>query len=238
MLTAIIVAAGSSRRMGCSDKLWIPLANKPLIAHSLSTFAAAPDVGEILLVVRPEQVDRFKTLLNLLALGKIVRLVPGGRERCHSVWNGLQALPETCSFVAVHDGARPLVSQRAISGCYALAKKTGAASCAIPVTDTLKKVRNATETGLLYISGGVERSQLWAMQTPQIFSRNIIVNAYQRMLEADQVLTDETSAVQEAGGEVAIFYNEDWNPKITYPNDVKLAEYMLTASLADGQSVA
>jgi 2-C-methyl-D-erythritol 4-phosphate cytidylyltransferase len=125
-------------------------------------------------------------------------------------------------FVAVHDAARPLLTPRAVAGCLELARRHGAASCAAPVSDTLKRADAAQ-----LVCGGVDRTGLWGMQTPQIFQKSLLVRAYETLLRAGGSVTDEVSAVEALGLRVALYHNPEWNLKITYPADVALAELML-----------
>lgn len=221
-MSVIIVAAGSSRRMGF-DKLMADLAGQPVVLHSLRAFQASPAVGEILLVTRPELHETLAKLASAAGVDKLRQVLPGGATRYESVWQGLQALGPAAEFVAVHDGARPLTSARAIAGCLERARAVGAASCAAPVTDTLKRAQPPE----LLLEGGVPRENLWAMQTPQIFRRDLLLQAYAHTMAAGREVTDETSALQELGLPVSIYNNPDWNPKITYPADLELAQAWL-----------
>ena len=231
MVSAIIVAAGNSRRMGF-DKLTAPLAGKPLIAHSIAAFAVSEVIDEIILVTREERIRELRELVVSERFSKIARIIAGGAERHLSVWNGLQAVDHSAEFVAIHDAARPLITPLVIRETLALACKHGAASCAAPVADTLK--RAVAKDSEMIVSDGVDRENLWAMQTPQIFSKAQIVAAYERVIANGEVVTDEVSAIQRAGGEVALLHNHDWNFKITLPNDLALAAQILAIRSRDG----
>jgi 2-C-methyl-D-erythritol 4-phosphate cytidylyltransferase len=217
---ALLVAAGASRRMGF-DKLLVPLAGRPVLWHSIHALARCPEVQAITVVTRPEIAELVADLAVSSSEGKPVEIVHGGAERHLSVWAGLQRLGAEVDFVAVHDAARPLVTPRAVAGCLALARCHGAAGCAAPVSDTLKRA----DAGQM-VSGGVDRTGLWGMQTPQIFQRALLVRAYETLLRAGGSVTDEVSAVEALGLPVAIYHNPEWNIKITYPADVALAELM------------
>ncbi len=229
MLTAIIVAAGTSQRMGF-DKLFADLGDRPVVAHSVAAFQACPAVGSIVLVTRPEKKTVFQELARTEGWTKLHAVLSGGAQRHLSVWNGLQTLAGETSgssgappdFVAVHDGARPLVTPEVITRCYELAQQVGAACCAAPVSDTLKRA-----DAHRHISGSVDRTNLWAMQTPQIFSLGLLLRAYKTVIDAGQTVTDETSAMEGIGQPVALLNSGDFNLKITYPQDLELARHLL-----------
>ena len=221
MTTAIIVAAGSSRRMGF-DKLFAPLAGKPVIAHSIAAFVQCKQIDEIVIVCREERIKELEKLVKQQKFAKVTGIVAGGSERHFSVWNGLQAVNSKASYVAIHDGARPLVTPSLIKRCIALAKEKGAASCSAPIPDTVKRA----STGQM-VTGSVERSGLWAMQTPQVFNSGLILQAYASLMAKNEQVTDEVSAVQKLGKKIALLRNDDWNLKITFPRDLEMAEHIL-----------
>lgn len=223
MVSAIIVAAGSSRRMGF-DKLFAPLAGKPVIWHSLKAFSDCHEVDEIIVVAKDDRVEEFEHLVKTEKLPKTRKIVVGGAERHLSVWNGLQVISSKKSeFVAIHDGARPLTTPQLIGACLEMAKEYGAACCASPIPDTIK--RASIEQ---MVEESVERTGLWAMQTPQVFSSGLILQAYASLMAKHEMVTDEVSAVQKLGKKIGLLKNEDWNFKITYPHDLELAEQVLT----------
>lgn len=223
---ALLVAAGASRRMGF-DKLLASLGSAPVLWHSIRALAVCPEVEGLTVVTRPELFAQVEQWAESAALGKPLGMVAGGAERHLSVWAGLQRVGGEVDFVAVHDAARPLVTPRAVAGCLALARLHGAASCAAPVSDTLKRADAA-----LKVCGAVDRTGLWGMQTPQIFQRLLLVRAYEAVLKAGGLVTDEVSAVEALGLPVVLHHNEDWNLKVTYPADVALAELMLAGRKA------
>jgi 2-C-methyl-D-erythritol 4-phosphate cytidylyltransferase len=223
MVSAVIVAAGSSRRMGF-DKLFAPLRGKPVVAHSIAAFEQTHEIAEIVLVTREDQRARLEQMIAEAGWTKVRRIVEGGAERHLSVWSGLQAVNARAAYVAIHDGARPLTTPEVIRECLALARRTGAACVASPVRDTVKR---ASEEGVVVES--VERSGLWAMQTPQIFSTPIILQAYAALIGSGETVTDEVSAVQRMGVNIALLRNDDWNLKVTIPRDLELAEHVLAS---------
>jgi 2-C-methyl-D-erythritol 4-phosphate cytidylyltransferase len=222
MVSAIIVAAGSSRRMGF-DKLFAPLAGKPVLWHSLKAFSDTKEVDEILIVARDERMDEVEQLVAGHKFVKVSKVISGGAERHISVWNGLQAVSSKDSeFIAIHDGARPLVTPELIWACLELAETHGAACCASQIPDTVK--RASIEQ---MVTESVERTGLWAMQTPQVFSSGLILQAYAALMAKHEMVTDEVSAVQKLGKKIALLKNDDWNMKITFPHDLELAEHVL-----------
>ena len=205
------------------DKLLAPLAGRSVLWHSIRALAGCAEVRRFTLVTRLDLVEEMRCLAESAALGKGVLVVGGGAERHLSVNAGLETLEEE-GFVAIHDAARPLVTPEAVAGCLALARTHGAASCASPVADTVKR---GDEAGM--VAGSVDRTGLWAMQTPQIFSNALIRKAYAKVLEEGALVTDEVSAVERLGVPVALYHNADWNLKITFPRDIALAEMVLAS---------
>lgn len=223
MVSAIIVAAGSSRRMGF-DKLFAPLAGKPVLWYSLNAFSECEDIDEILVITKEDRVAEVEQLVGDEDFVKVRKVLVGGAERHLSVWNGLKAVESHGSeFVAIHDGARPLTTPQLIHDCLEMAREHGAACCASPIPDTVKRA-----TPDQVVSESVERSGLWAMQTPQIFASGLILQAYAALIAKHEMVTDEVSAVQKLGKRIALLENHEWNFKITFPRDLELAEHVLT----------
>ncbi len=219
MLSAIIVAGGSSQRMGF-DKTFAALGGQPVLAHSLAAFAAADCVSEIIVVGRAERLSEIEELVRECNLPKISAVIPGGTRRQDSVRQGLEQARE--DFVAVHDAARPLVRPGLIARVFECAQRHGGAAPAAPVSDTLKRVDREHA-----VIGGVERSNLYAVQTPQIFRRDLLLQAYEQVFARGLEITDEISAVEQIGGKVVLVPNDEPNFKITYAADLKLAEAAL-----------
>jgi 2-C-methyl-D-erythritol 4-phosphate cytidylyltransferase len=219
MMTAIIVAAGSSRRMGF-DKLTALIADKPVIAHAVDAFTQTSAVSEIVVVTRSDRISEIEKLLA--GRGKLKAVIAGGEYRQDSVNAGLQVLSAGAKFVAVHDGARPLVTPSQIEEVLAKARAHGAAALAGPVTDTLKRVD--TE---FYVRESVDRERTYAMQTPQIFARALLEEAYGAVFAQHLQITDEVSAVQHLGRRVALVPCTDFNFKITFARDLRLADVIL-----------
>jgi 2-C-methyl-D-erythritol 4-phosphate cytidylyltransferase len=219
--SAIIVAAGSSRRMGL-DKLTSLLRGKPVVAHSLDRFEKCDLIDEVTLVIRPDRRLEFEQIVRTFGFKKINKIVDGGEERHHSVWNGITHLSESSEIVAVHDAARPLVSPALIRQAVVLAREVGAISLAAPIVETLKRVDAAGS-----VTDNVDRTGLWGMQTPQVFRTQWLAHAYRRIIESGRTVTDEVSALQEAGYPVQLLQNPDWNIKITFPRDLDFAEKLI-----------
>ena len=221
MVSAIIVAAGSSQRMGF-DKLLSQIGEKPIVAHSIDRFEQCDKIDEVILVVRSDRRAQFQKIVDAFGFTKVNRLVDGGTERHLSVWNGVSHLSKTCEIVAVHDAARPLVSPDLISRSVTLARQCGAVSLAAPIVETIKRADPGQS-----VTESVDRSGLWAMQTPQVFRFDWLLDAYKRIVDSGRSVTDEVSALQEAGYPVRLLQNADWNIKITFPRDLDLAEKMM-----------
>ena len=215
MFCAVIVAAGSSRRAGF-DKLAAPLAGVPVLRRSVDAFVAAGAAAVV--VVCPES-RWVETGLAAAAFPVPVSRVDGGAERQDSVAAGLAALPAGTRMVAVHDGARPLITPEGIRACLAAADETGAAACAHPVVDTLKRADAAGFS----LPEKVSRDNLWGMETPQIFRLELLLQAYDFVNAHALVVTDEVSAV-EAMGVPTRLVSGGVNLKITLPGDLELAE--------------
>ena len=227
MLTAIIVAAGDSRRMGF-DKLFAVIAGKPVIAHTIRAFERANSVKRIIVVAREDRHDEIKKIVREEKSEKIQSIVPGGKHRQDSVRAGLDQLDSATGWVAVHDAARPLITPEQIERVFQQCANHGAAALAEPINDTLKRADNQ-----LLVSGSVDRDQLYAMQTPQIFERQLIEEAYRAVYAENIFVTDEVSAVERMGRKVVLVVNGDFNFKITYPRDLPVADFILRERASD-----
>jgi 2-C-methyl-D-erythritol 4-phosphate cytidylyltransferase len=217
---AILVAAGTSRRMGM-DKLAWPLHGVPVLRRTLEAFLQAQSIRAVVIVC-PE--ERWK-LLGGGDFTKPVLRADGGAERQDSVMRGLAALDDTFRFVAVHDGARPLVSPAAIDACVAAAVTHRAAALARRATETMKRSDAAG-----FCMETISRENLWCMETPQVFEIRLLREAYRKVVELGLAVTDEVSAVQQTGVRVKFIESMHPNLKITTPADLALAEALLTQS--------
>ena len=236
MLSAIIVAAGSSRRMRF-NKLFAAIAGKPVIAHTIRAFERTSSVTEIIVVACEERHDEIKKIAANESFKKVRSIIGGGEHRQDSVRAGLDHLHLDAKYVAVHDAARPLITPEQIERVFEQCQTHGAAALAEPINDTIKRTKvdpfgsrsqHGGQTGqVLVVAGSVDRHQLYAMQTPQIFERSLIEDAY-RAIYAEKVwVTDEVSAVERLGRRVVLVPNDDFNFKITYPRDLPIAEFVL-----------
>jgi 2-C-methyl-D-erythritol 4-phosphate cytidylyltransferase len=232
MTSAIIVAAGRGTRMGAHvDKLWLEVAGRPVIAHTWARFNAARNIDEIILVVRDGMQPRFTELARQFHFQKKFQLVPGGRERQDSVGNGLAAVSADAEMVVIQDAARPCTTEDLIAATLQAARETGAAVAAQPVTDTLKE----TADGQL-ISRTVDRSKLWAVQTPQTFRVEVIRRALAAAREKNLNLTDDTAACELISQPVRLVKSATPNPKVTVPADLPFIESLLSPLAAHHQT--
>ena len=223
MTSAIIVAAGKGTRMGPNvDKLFFEVAGRPVIAHTWQRFDSAACIDEIVLVIREGMQNAFGDLGKQFKFSKPVRFVNGGSERQDSVWNGLENLSPAAEFVAIQDGARPCTSAALIAATIEAARETGAAVAAQRVSDTIKE----SSDGRL-ISGHLDRTRLWSVQTPQTFRVEIIRRALRAVREQNRVVTDDTAACELIGQAVKLVPSTEPNPKVTTPDDLKYIEMLL-----------
>lgn len=215
--TAIVVAAGSSRRMGI-DKLAWKLDGVPVLRRTVGAFLMADSIASVVVVCPPE---RWRLLEGNTFPKPVVR-VDGGADRHDSVALGLAAIPDDALYVAVHDGARPLVSPQDIDRCVAAAIEHGAAALARRATETMKR---SDADG--FCAEAVSREDLWCMETPQVFGARLLREAYQNVAARGLAVTDEVSAAQEIGVRVKFVESRHPNLKITTPADLALAEALL-----------
>jgi 2-C-methyl-D-erythritol 4-phosphate cytidylyltransferase len=229
VLSAIIVAGGNSQRMGF-DKLFAVIAGEPVIAHAIRAFERAKSVTEIVVVTREQRYDEVRKITSGAGFKKIRAIVSGGERRQDSVRAGLDRIDRDAQYVAVHDAARPLITPDQIERAFAQCRVHAAAALAQPVNDTLKRV----DADLLVV-GSVDRHQLYAMQTPQIFDRRVIEDAYRDVYAKNLLVTDEVSAVERLRYKVALVFNDDFNFKLTYPRDLQVADFILRDRAKNGR---
>lgn len=226
--SAIIAAAGSSRRMEGPDKLWTPLAGRVTLARTIDVFEASPIIDNIILVLNAERIDDATTLCQQEGWRKIAAIVAGGILRQDSVRTGLDTLaniaPQT-QWVMIHDGARPLVTPAILEAGLQTAKSCHAAIAAVPVKDTIKQAQQG------WIHSTLDRSQLWAIQTPQVFSFPLIHRAYHDQ-PLQQEFTDDAALLEHLGHRVAIFPGSYRNIKITTQEDLVIAEALIKGLVA------
>lgn len=215
----VIVAAGSASRMGGIDKVMAPLGGTPMVARTAAAFQNCDAIAEIVIVTRPDLIRPISALCA--GMDKVRAVVAGGSSRQESVWLGLNALSEDIQLAAIHDGARPLVSNLVIDRTVRAANSYGAAAPAVPVKDTIKVVKG----GL--VEKTPERATLQAVQTPQVFDFDLLRGALKQAEEEKAAVTDDCSAVERLGMKVKIVEGDERNLKVTTPMDLKIAEMLL-----------
>lgn len=220
---AIIASAGSGRRMGLAEKKqYLPLGDRPILAHTLGVFEASPRIKDVVLVVPPGEVEVCrKGIVEAFGFGKVRVIVEGGEERQDSVRKGLERVEDT-DLVLIHDGVRPFVDVRMIEEVLEAASRWGAAITAIPVRDTVKRV---SQGGM--VEGTIDRDGLWLVQTPQAFRRNVIDEAHRRALKEGVYCTDDGALVERLGVPVTVVRGSWRNIKVTTRDDLELAEAIL-----------
>lgn len=216
---AVIVAAGSASRMGGIDKVMAPLGGTPMVARTVAAFQNCDAIAEIVIVIRPDLIRPISALCA--GMDKVRAVVAGGSSRQESVWLGLNALSEDIQLAAIHDGARPLVSNLVIDRTVRAANSYGAAAPAVSVKDTIKVVKG----GL--VEKTPERATLQAVQTPQVFDFDLLRGALKKAEEEKAAVTDDCSAVERLGMKVKIVEGDERNLKVTTPMDLKIAEMLL-----------
>lgn len=220
----LIPAAGSGKRMGANrNKLLLQVRSKPLIAWTLLAAESARSINWIGIVSQPPDWDDFKSIIADLKLKKTIALIPGGSTRQESVYNGLKALPINAGQVLIHDGARCLVTPNLFDACSDAILHCSGLIAAIPVKDTIKVV---DDNGI--ITSTPQRNQLWAAQTPQGFDVNLLKHCHAQGIRQGWEVTDDAALLEKCGMEVRIVPGEETNLKITTPQDLAIAEFILS----------
>ena len=225
-VNAIIVSAGKGHRfMNGKKKQFLPLAGKPVLAHTLDPFERCPLINAVVLVVGQEDLDFcLKEIVEKYQYRKISRLVPGGESRQESVKHGIDAVPEDVEIVVIHDGVRPFVTQQMIEESVRSAMRFKAVVLGLPVKDTIKTV---TPEGKVLKT--LDRGSLWQIQTPQAFQGRLIRDALNKAAEDGFLGTDDASLVERMGVGVHVLPGSYANIKITTPEDLMLATLLLQA---------
>ena len=218
---AVIVAAGTSSRMQGTDKILYPLGNQPLIVHTVRVFQASACIKEIIIVTRNELLSEIKQRCDQYSLDKVSAVVAGGSSRVHSVINGLDHVSKTIDYVAIHDGARPFVTEKIVKETLEKAMEYHAAAPAVPVKDTIKMAYGNIVTHT------PNRSTLFAVQTPQVFDFDLLRGALVKTVDEGAAITDDCSAVEALGMSVYLSQGDDENIKVTTPTDLILAKAIL-----------
>lgn len=216
---AVIVAAGNASRMGGIDKVMAELNAEPMIVHTVRSFQNCVAVKEIVIVTRPELLTRVMGLCK--GFDKVTAVVSGGKDRQESVELGLNALSDKVKLAAIHDGARPLITDAVIDRTVRAAHSYGAAAPAVPVKDTVKIVQGGV------VQSTPERKNLQAVQTPQVFDYDMLRGALKKARQDKAEITDDCSAVERMGFSVKIVEGDERNIKVTTPMDLKIAQMLL-----------
>ena len=221
---AVIVAAGDGKRMGSKvKKPYLELASRPILFHTLRNISSSPLISGIILVVGKGLVDYCRhEVVEAFMIKGVINIIEGGDERQDSVYHGLKALPEDTELVMIHDGVRPFVSCKMIEETIAAATEYGAAVTGVKVKDTIKTVDESNR-----VIQTVNRTGLWAVQTPQVFKAKLLRDCYDTAINKGFYGTDDASIVEWAGLEVMIVEGEYENIKITTPFDLMVAEAMI-----------
>ncbi|PLT31303.1 2-C-methyl-D-erythritol 4-phosphate cytidylyltransferase [Peribacillus deserti] len=218
----IIPAAGRGTRMKAGkNKLFLTLFDIPLIVYTLRVFDGDPACRRIILPININEKAEFERLIEEYSFQKPIELISGGAERQDSVYNGLQAIEKQEAIVLVHDGARPFIQRNLIAELVKAAAERGSGILAVPVKDTIKKVKDNS------VLETVERSSLWAVQTPQAFRISLLKEAHRKARESGLLGTDEASLIENMGLEVSVIEGNYDNIKITTPEDIFFAEAII-----------
>lgn len=215
---AVVVAAGSSQRMGAVDKIFASIAGKPVLGHVLRVFQGCSLVDQVVVVLNAAGLERGREVVETEGFSKVVALCRGGERRQDSVAEGLNKL-EGCHWVVIHDGARPCVTADLVERGLDEARQTGAAIAGVPVKETMKVV----DAGQL-VQDTPQRRNLWVAQTPQVFRSDIIVQAHRQI---SQEVTDDAAAVEALGYKVKVYMGSYENIKVTTPEELALAEIIM-----------
>ena len=227
MNIAIIVAGGKGKRMHKRiNKLFLLLNKEPIIHHTLKKFQECKNIDKVILVIRPEDRNKFQSIVKTNKFDKITKVVDGGIERQDSVYNGIKAVDkaEDDDIILIHNAVNPFVDEATINNCINATKKYGAAAVGFPAKDTIKVV----EDGL--VRQTIDRRLLWQIQTPQAMKYFLAKKAFERAYREKFYGTDDVSLVERIGGSVKIVYCPRENMKITEPYDLAYANKMINAS--------
>lgn len=222
--SAVVLAAGRSGRMG-QDKILLRIGDLPVIVHTLKAFETIPEITEVIVVTREDLIPEIAGLAKLFDLQKVKKIVRGGSSRVESARIGTLEADADAQLIAIHDGARPFVTEQVIHDVVSKAAETGAAAPAIPVNDTIKVAHD----GLVEYTP--DRLTLFAVQTPQVFDASLIRAALQKALDGGSEITDDCSAVERLGMKVTLTAGDERNIKLTTPMDIRYAEIILEEAL-------
>lgn len=219
--TAVILAAGSSTRAD-SDKLFTCLSGAPVLAYTISAFQKSDKIRDIIVVTRDDKIDCVKDICSRYSFTKVTGIIAGGDSRTESALKGVEAVSKKAELIAVHDGARPFVSDELISACVKAARKYHSAVPSVPSVDSVK----LTDKSKYYV-GALDRNCVARIQTPQVFDADLIKGALTAAVSGNLNFTDDSSAVEHMGFKAAVVRGSEDNIKITYKRDFSLAEIIL-----------
>ncbi|SKA01488.1 2-C-methyl-D-erythritol 4-phosphate cytidylyltransferase [Selenihalanaerobacter shriftii] len=222
-IVAVIPAAGQGRRMGSDlNKQYLSLADKPIVAHTIEKFQEFEQIKDIIVIAREDEIAYCQhEVIDKYKFDKVSQVIKGGQTRQESVYNGLQAV-DSAEYVLIHDGARPLLTKELLECTIRELKDYGAVGVAVPVKDTIKMIDNEK-----FVDKTPDRSKLWAIQTPQAFSYNLILEAYEEAKNEGFVGTDSSMLVERLGKKVKLIHGSYENLKVTTPEDLMIAETII-----------
>lgn len=224
-IAAVIVAGGSGKRMGTSvKKQYIKLDQKEILAHTIEAFETFEEVDEIVVVVGKDDINNVNNEIILkYGYTKVKKIVSGGTERQDSVYNGLLAVSDDVEYVMIHDGARPFVTKNVLERAVAKTIETKATIVAVPVKDTIKQINNLTGA----VEATPKREILWAVQTPQSFNKQLLLDAYAYAKEKKLQVTDDSMIIEAYGHNVYVVEGDYTNIKITTSDDLMLGKSII-----------
>lgn len=224
-VVAIVPAAGEGNRLGARvsglgvRKSFVLLARKPLLIHTLEVLADSSLIDYILVVVHKDDIGSASKIIKKYKIGKIKAIIAGGPTRTESVYNGLNNIDEETDIVLIHDGARPFITEGLLNKTIRMAKKHGTCVCGINITSTIKEANDRS-----FVTSTIDRTKIFDIQTPQAFRRDIIFKAYQEAQRQGINATDDAGLVERLGYKIKLIQGLRYNIKITYPEDIILAE--------------
>ena len=224
---AIILAGGSGKRMGMSvKKQYILLDGREVLAHTLDVFERCNSINEIIIVVSSDEIEKVnREIIDNYKYSKNIKVVAGGEKRQDSVYEGLKVISNEIEYVAIHDGARPFIEANLIEKTIDMVKEKEAVVLGVPVKDTIKEVE--TNEGINIVSNTPDRSKLWAIQTPQVFKKQLILSAYEYIKKENMVVTDDSMVAEAYGIKVYIVQGDYKNIKITTKEDLVMGQAII-----------
>lgn len=221
-VVAIVPAAGLGKRFGGkTSKPFVELGGRPLIVWSLQALESMPEINEIIPVLKEDELEESVELFERFGISKVRRIAPGGKERQDSVFQGLKLINEKKCVVVVHDGVRPLIKSDAVRAALTELRDCDGVVTGVPVKDTIKEAEGNI------VSKTLQRGNLWAVQTPQIFYYKTLYEAHTKALLNSFYTTDDASLVEKYGGRIKVVMGSYTNIKITTPEDLMVAELLL-----------